>query len=341
MTVPPSDRVQRRPARGRVIAVTGARTFLGRNLIALLEEDPAVAKVVAIDLRNADTAGVKTCFYELDLTQSGVESKVAEILQAEKVSCLCHLAFSGGPAYAAAWAHELDSVGTMHVLSACRQVRLPKLVMVTSTLVYGPHAKNPNHLPETAPLRGIHGAAYIEDRRDVERQIARFREESEDTQVAVLRMAPVLGPTVQNYLTRWLSRAFVPVVMGHDPLLQFVHEVDAVAALKLAVDVHCDGTFNIVGRGVLPVSTVVRLAGRVALPMPFAVLRRLMSLLWVAQLIEAPPEFAFLLRYLCVADGTLAERELGYRPAYSVADAVLDFEGAQRLRDARLLERTT
>ena len=66
-----------------------------------------------------------------------------------------------------------------------------------------------------------------------------------------------------------------------------------------------------------------------------------MGLLWVAQLSESPPEFAYLLRYLCVADGTSARDVLGFRPAFSTADAVLDFEGAQRLRESRLLERTT
>ena len=38
---------------------------------------------------------------------------------------------------------------------------------------------------------------------------------------------------------------------GYDPLMQFLHEVDALSALKLAVLREAPGVFNIVGDGVL------------------------------------------------------------------------------------------
>lgn len=331
------DRLKRRPRSGRVVAVTGARTFLGRNLVALLEEDASVAKVIVIDIRNAATAGPKTCFYQLDLTQPGVESRLSEILNAEAVHCVCHLAFAGSPSRAVAWAHELERIGTMHLLSACRAQEVPQLVACTTTLVYGPHAANPNHLTEDSPLRGLQGCPFVADKLDVERQLRAFATSS-DTLVTVLRMAPVLGPSVDNYVTRWLSRRLVPVVLGHDPLIQLIHEVDAVAALKLAVDASASGIYNVVGQGVMPVSTMVGMAGRVAIPLPQGVLRRLAAVAWLAQMGEAPAEFVQLLRFLCVAEGSRAQQALGFRPAYSCSDAVLDFEGAQRMRDARLLD---
>ena len=334
------DCLKRRPSRGRVVAVTGARTFLGRNLVALLEEDPAVSKVVVLDIRNAPTAGPKTCFYQVDLTQPGVESRLSEVLHAEEVASLAHLAFAETPTQAFAWAHELERIGTMNVLSACRQRALPHLVVCTTTLSYGPHANNPNHLGEDTPLRGMRGSAFVADKIDVEQQLASFVETQSDSTVTVLRMAPILGPNVQSYAARWLSGTFVPVVLGHDPLVQFLHEVDAVAALKLALDVRVPGVFNIVGEGVLPVSTVLLMAGRIAIPWPLGLLVRLTRLLWVTQLSDAPSEFVYLLRYLCVADGAKARAVLGFKPAYSTGDAVLDFEGALRLRDAQLLEGT-
>ena len=225
----------------------------------------------------------------------------------------------------------------MHVLAACRKHPLRKLVVSSTVLVYGPHPRNPNFLMEDQAMRGLHGVPFVDDKIDVEGQVHRFGEERPDCCVTVLRMAAVLGPTVDNYLARWLSRRFVPIVMGYDPLVQFVHEVDALAALKLAIDRDAAGAFNIVGEGVLPISTVVKLAGRFGLPIPYLLLRRLAALLWVAQMSEAPPAFVIALRYLCVADGARARAVLGFRPAYSTRDAVLDFEGALRLRESRLL----
>ncbi len=78
----------------------------------------------------------------------------------------------------------------------------------------------------------------------------------------------MIGPTVESYITRWLSRGLVPTLLGFDPLLQFVHEVDALAALKLAIDREVSGIFNIAAEGVLPVSTVNQTCrkGQLALP---------------------------------------------------------------------------
>lgn len=334
-----STRVRRGRSRPRVVAVTGARTFLGRNLVALLEEDASVGKIVVLDIKNAPTAGPKTLFYELDLTQPGVDSRIAEIFHAEAVQVLAHLAFLASPTQATAFAHELESVGTMHLLAACHQHRGARMVVAGTTLAYGPHPANPNFLQESSDLRGLPAAPFLDDKLDVERQLKTFAAAA-DGRVTLLRMAPILGPTVDNYVARWLSRTLVPTVMGHDPLVQFLHEVDAVAALKLAVDIDCPGVFNVVGEGVLPISTVVKLAGRIAVPVPYGIFRRVSSLLWLAQLSEAPPAFAAALRYLFVADGRKALQVLGFRPAYTTRDAVLDFEGALRLREARLLDHT-
>lgn len=324
----------------RVVAVTGANTFLGRNLVALLEEDPDVARIVVLDLRHPSACGRKTSFYEVDLTQSGVDSRMAEILHAEAVTQVAHLAFRDSPTQAVAWAHELESVGTMHVLSACHQRRPRQLLMTGSTLVYGPHPDNPNYLSEAQAPRGLHGAHFVDDKLDAEQQLKGFARKVPECVVTLLRMAPMLGPTVDNYVSRTLTRRMVPTVLGYDPLVQLIHEVDACAALKLALDLGRPGTFNIVGEGVLPVSTVVHLAGRVALPLPYRIFRQLTSMLWTAQLSDAPPAFVAMLRHLCVADGQRAARELGFMPAYSTRDAVLDFEGALRLREAHLLGAT-
>lgn len=321
----------------RTVALTGADSFLGRNLIGLLEEDDSYPRIVALDVRRPKTAGKKTRFYEIDLTQPGIEARLTEILVAEDVDALVHLAFLSSPTVAEAWAHELESVGTMHVLHACRQVSLGKLVLGSQTMLYGPHPDNPNYITEKHPLRGIAGSQFLADKIEAEREVRRFADAMPECTVTTLRLAPLLGPTVTSWVTKWLSRRLVPTMMGFDPLVQFLHEVDAVAAVKVALDRRTPGTFNIVGDGVLPISTVVKLAGRMTVPLPSAMMRAASSLLWMASLNEAPPHFVAFLRYLCVADGSLAARALGFSPAFTTREAVLDFAGALRLREAKLL----
>ncbi|MEI8258771.1 MAG: NAD-dependent epimerase/dehydratase family protein [Deltaproteobacteria bacterium] len=333
--------VSRIPRTRRTVALTGADAFLGRNLIGLLEEDDQIGKILAIDVKNPPTAGRKTRFYNVDLTQPTVDARLAEILAAEGVDTFLHLAFLASPTNASAWAHELESVGTMHVLNACRERPVRKFIVWSQTLLYGGSPSNPNFLPESHPLRGNPESRFMRDKIEAEGAVQRFAAQMPGTIVTTMRLAPILGPTVRNYLTRYLGRRFPPTVMGYDPLLQFIHEVDALAAFKLAVMRDCPGAYNIVGEGVIPLSMAVSLAGRIQVPVPAPLLSAAASLMWAAQFAEAPPTFIEYLKWICIADGEKAHEKLHFRPAFTTREAVLDYAGAQRLRDARLLRPST
>jgi UDP-glucose 4-epimerase len=323
--------------RGRSIAITGTTSSLGKNLIGLLEEDARTRRIVALDTEPPSTAGAKTRGYDVDLTGPAAEERVAEILAAEGVDTLVHLAFLASPTYATAWAHELESVGTMHVLNACRRAQVKKLVLWSHTLLYGAHPTNPNYLSEAHPLRANRHEPFFADKVEAENEALRFGKPGKGRVVTILRTAAILGPTVKNYLTRYLGHRTVPTVLGFDPLWQFVHEADAAQAFKLAVERDAPGVFNIVGEGVLPLGTVIQLAGRRSLPLPRGVLDPMATALWVAQLSEAPASFLDYLQYLCVADGEKAKRVLGFSPVYTTREALIEYASAQHLRDAKLL----
>jgi UDP-glucose 4-epimerase len=325
---------------GGVIAITGASSFLGRNLIALLEDDERVGRVIAIDVEPLRRQGRKTRAHTVDLTEPAAENRIGEIFSEEEVDTVAHLAFLSSPTHATAWAHELESVGTMHVLNAARQATVRKLVMRSHTLLYGAHPTNPNYLTESHQLRARRSEPFLADKIEAESDARAYGDERKERIVTILRMAPILGPSVRGYVGKYLSRRVVPTILGFDPLWQLLHEADAIAALKLAVDRDAPGVFNIVGEGVLPLSSVVKLAGRVALPMPRSAANALLSTLWLAQVAEAPATLLDYLQYLCVADGERARRHLGFAPAYTTRETLLDFAGAQHLRDARVLAET-
>jgi len=318
-----------RPARGeRVVAVTGACTYLGTELLRRLEEDRAYGKVLALDVRPPPlVTGGKVGFVKIDLTQPTIDDELATLLTREQVDTVVHGAFLSHPTHASEWAHELEDVGTMHVLNACAGTSPRRLVMVSTTLVYGAHAHNPNFLTEDAELRGHRDSRFINDKVRAEKQAQRFARENPATGVCVLRFAPLLGPTVDNMFTRFFARPAAPVMMGHDPLLQFVHEQDAAWAFKRAVDSDVTGPFNIIGKGVLPYTTVLALLGRVPMPMPYLLARQLSKALWATQIVGSPPSFLDFLLYLCVADGARARRELGFTPRLGIKRTILDFLG--------------
>ena len=106
-----------------------------------------------------------------------------------------------------------------------------KLVVWSQTVVYGAHPLNPNFLSEEHELRGhVSRSRFVKDKVEVERQVRRFRDEHDDTIVTTLRTAATLGPHIRNFATRFFSRPMAPMLMGYDPLMQFVHERDVVDA---------------------------------------------------------------------------------------------------------------
>jgi UDP-glucose 4-epimerase len=224
---------------------------------------------------------------------------------------------------------------------AARQARIRKLVLWSNTWLYGAHPSNPNFLTEKHPLRAPTSEPYFADKIEAEEQARKLAQRAPGTVVTILRTAPILGPTVHNVVTRYLARKLCPTMMGFDPLLQFLHEIDAIEALRLALLRDVPGTFNVVGEGVIPLSTAIRLAGRVAVPIPHPIAETLAALGWVAQLVDAPPSFLKYLRFLCVADGQRAHTVMGFRPAHTSREALLDFVNAQRLRDVKLLSERT
>ncbi len=309
----------KRPS-GRVVALTGARGPLGLELIRRLERDRHYDKVVAFDLQKPPFPLEKTQFHKIDLTLPDADSQMASVLRGEGVDTFIHLAFLSDFTHRSAWAHELESIGTMHVLNACSESRVSRYVHWNQGMCYGAHARNPAFLSEDHPLRASSSPndTFFADKIDAERQVRAFADERDGVSVTVLRLAPVLSPNGTNFISRMLRSRLIPVLMGYDPLVQFLHPEDAVRALKLVVDHDAPGVFNIAGDGVLPLRTVVGLLGRVPMPIPRPVARRVTGVLWMGQVIDVPPSFLNFLKYPCVLDTDRVRRELGFTPRYDI-----------------------
>ena len=321
----PGDAV--RADRAAVVAVVGAPRFLGRRLVARLTDDPRVERIVAVDLRPPEAVHPKLRFVRVDLTRPGADRELGEALSDEGATSLVHLAFFGSPVGNAAYAHELEAIGTLHVVTAAAAAKLPRFVLQSTTAVYGASPKNPSLLDERRPVTTPR-SRFLADKVEAERQVARFAAETPRAEVAVLRLAPVVGPTVQNLFTRYLTAKVAPTVLGYDPLVQALHEDDAVDAL--ARGALADGTrgpFNVVADGVVPLTTALRLCGTKPLPVPHPVAASALDLLRSAGLSPAPASLLDFLRWPWVADGTRAKRELGLEPRHTTRDAIVALAG--------------
>jgi UDP-glucose 4-epimerase len=303
------------------VGVTGASGDLGKLLIPILLEDPAVAQVVAYDVAAPDLVHDRLEFVRADLTRPGNESELTRQIGEAKLDALYHLAFVHGRVHSGALAHELEVIGSLHVLAAAGQLGIPRLIVPSLTALYGARPNAPLYLSEHDTLFGAEGSRFIQDKVEVERQLERFQRTQEKTRVLVLRFAPMVGPKSNNPVTRLLKNRFVPTLMGFDPPWQVLHEEDAAHALHLALTVPQSGVFNVVADGLMPWSMVVELSGGRVVPLPRPILMGVIGALEAAGVSAVPPTLLDFLRFPCVADGHRAARELGFIPRYTAREA--------------------
>jgi UDP-glucose 4-epimerase len=316
------------------VALTGLNTFLGQRLAERLLSRPDAPRVVGIDLRYPLRLEGRIDFRRLDLTHPTADGELATILAEEQVESLVHLAFRSSPTADLEYDHELETLGSLHVLHACSAAKVQRLVVASSTMLYGPDPTNPNFLTEERPLAGHPDAHCIRNRVETEELLSQWVPRHPDVEVCVLRHCWVMGPSYVDHVVRYFERPVVPVVLGYDPLLQFIHEDDLLRVFEKATLEAHPGVYNVVGRGVLPLSTLLALAGKRRLALPSRWLYRMANISSQGQLGDLPAGFFDYLRHLWIADGERGWQAFG-EPVYTTKEAWVSFVASRRMERFR------
>ncbi len=320
----------------RKIAITGVNSFIGCNLTRQLSHNPKY-KIIAIDIRKPDFLGKNIKFYKIDLTEPMIDAVIAGIFKKEGIDEVIHLAFLSGPIKNTSLSHELEVIGTLNILHASSAVKLKKFIIRSTTMAYGANATNPNFLTEEHPLMADPKMEYLKDKVEVEYLVKRFKEKNPQATVTALRLCAIMGPTVKNFLTSYFASPVILTILGFDPLFQFVHEEDVIDIFRVVVEDDYPGIFNIVGRGVLPFSTILKLSGKIGIPIPYKIAYSMVGVLWSANLSPVPPTFLDFLKYTWLADGAKAKKIMKFEARYKIKDTLKSLTGTYRLRELKLV----
>jgi UDP-glucose 4-epimerase len=142
----------------------------------------------------------------------------------------------------------------------------------------------------------------------------------------MLRYQPEIGPGLDAPLARYLSLPVVPTQLGFDPRLQLLHDADAAGALEAAVRNPVRGAVNVAPSGAISLSHLLRLMGRLSVPIPHPLfgpaLGRLGSWLGAGPLYGDGVRF---LRFGRGVDNRRLRAEVGYQPTFDAEAGVRDF----------------
>ena len=223
---------------------------------------------------------------------------------------------------------ELNVIGTMQLLAACQKAPgLERLVVRSSTAVYGSSSRDPAMFTEDMAAKRIPASGFAKDVGRGRGLRPRVRPAPPRRRGDHAAHGQLVGPRVDSPLTQYFPLPVVPTVLGYDARLQFLHEDDLLAALAHAT----------IGRGArhlqprrrrradaVPGDAPARPARPAgAARSPLGSLR--LALKQAGVRATSRREQTTFLTYGRGVDTTRMREVLGFEPAYTTAQAFADF----------------
>jgi UDP-glucose 4-epimerase len=318
---------------GRVVLVTGVSRDLGGRFARQVAGAAGIDRVIGVDVvpPRHDLGDVR--FVRADIRNP----VIAKVIAAEEVDTVVHMSVIATPRGAGGRTSmkEINVIGTMQLLAACQKApTVERLVVKSSSTVYGSSPKDPAMFTEDMAPRRIPRSGYAKDSVEVEGYVRGFARRRPDITVTMLRCANLLGPRIDTSMTRYFSLPVVPTVLGFDPRVQFCHEDDALAVIEHATHAGIHGTFNVAGDGVLMLSQAIRRLGRPSVAVPPFAMAPVGSLFRQARYADLSPDQRAFLTYGRGIDTSKMRDVLGFEAKYTTAAALDAF--AARLRPGML-----
>ena len=309
---------------GRRVVITGTGSVWGAALARRLERDPDISHVAGIDTRPPPFELERTELIEADI-RSPVLSRLLPTLEPDTL-VHCGVLWYPEPGRPPRVLHEINVIGTLQLLAACERTEsLRRIVLRGSAAIYGSEGAAPffftEEMTEVTPLR----TRFQRDVSELEEYFSNFASRHPELVCCVLRCQPEIGPQLATPLVRYLTLPVVPVQLGFDPRLQFLHVDDAHGALERAVREPVRGPVNVAPSGAISLSRMLRILHRPSFPIPHPLfeptLERFGRRLGAAGLLG---DAVRLLRYGRGIDNRRLRAELGYEPRYDAVAAIRD-----------------
>ena len=319
----------------RAVLITGVSRPLGARFARLLADRDDL-DVVGIDVLPPKYDLGRARYVRGDIRNAAVgrlisESRVETVVHLGMTSSSTGADRSGGRSMM----KEFNVIGTMQLLAACQtSTSVRRLVVRSSSGVYGASPHDPALFTEEMTARSELRSGFGPDAREIESYVDGLVRRRPDLEITVLRFADLMGAHADSALARFLALPVVPIPMGYDARLQFLHPTDAVAALDLVTRSGLRGTFNVAAQDIVTVRQALAVLDRPAVPVPD---RLAPSVALVGRrtgrLAMSPDRIEAITYGRCMDTSRFADAT-GFVPRYSSRGALEDF--ARNLRPSRI-----
>ncbi len=264
-------------------------------------------EVVGLDRRPWRDAPKGIRNFEVDLRKRAAE----DVFRKERPDVVVHMATVTSLTNVRAEERERVNLGgTRAVFEHSLQYGVKHVVFVGRHTYYGAAADSALYHSEDEPPMALGTFPELGDLVAADLYAANALWRSPQLEVSVLRFCYTLGPSRTGTLSTFLSGKRVPMVLGYDPLFQFMYEQDFAVAVSLAVEKKPRGVFNVAGPNPVPLSTIARATGRSPVPIPEPVLVRMLGHFGFPRLPKGALEH---IKYPVVVDSSAYVKATGFK----------------------------
>lgn len=236
----------------QTIAIVGSHSHFATLLTPMLEQETGM-RVISLDDQISASNG-----NHLPAAQ------LIERLRDERVDTVIIPTIAGeeSPTISREYALVHNILIPMQIFGACVHAGVTRIILRSSTLVYGAHPTHPMFLNESHPVTTPKGDGLLRNYIELDRFATSFAQSHPRLAVVVLRCASMVGSGISSPLARYLTQPAPAAIIGFNPLLQVVHPHDAARAFVHAVQQPVRGPVNIAAHSPLTLMHAIRLAGR-------------------------------------------------------------------------------
>jgi len=230
-------------------------------------------EVIGVDPRGWPGAPREIELHAVDIRKRGAE----DVFRKRRPQAVVHMATVTALVVSSEERYRINLGGTRAVFEYCAAYGVEQMIFVGRHTYYGAGADAPLYHTEAEPPQELGAYPELADLVAADLFAANALWRLPKLSTAVLRLCYTLGPSGHGTLAGFLRARMVPMVLGFDPLFQFMHEDDAADAIALALEKRLRGIYNVAGPQPLPLSVIAGEAGRRTLPLPEAILALLVG----------------------------------------------------------------